>query len=250
VHVMINTCDAMGANIVNQICEYLKTPIEKITKEAIGMCIISNLADSKITQAKVIIRDIEPQLGKAIEEASLFSQLDPYRAATHNKGIMNAMDAILLATGNDWRAVEAGIHAYASRSGTYKPISYWRMQAKDLHGVLEAPVMVGTVGGVTQLHPIAKICLKILNVSKAEELARVIAAVGLVQNLAAIRALVTEGITQGHMNLHIANLALAAGASSQELAQLKQHLKARLVQRKRLSGKDVAEILHKLRNAA
>jgi hydroxymethylglutaryl-CoA reductase len=247
IHMMIDTCDTMGANFINQVCEFLKPTIEKITSQKVGMCILSNLADHKITQAKVMIHNVDPVLGNAIQEGSLFAELDPYRAATQNKGIMNAIDAILLATGNDWRAVEAGVHGYASRSGTYRPISHWTMQERTLHGILEAPIVVGIVGGVTQLHPIAKICLKLLNVAKAEDLARIIAAVGLVQNLAALRALVTEGITRGHMKLHVKNLALSSGATKDELPILKEELMQRLSEKNRITGKDAREILNKIR---
>ena len=247
IHVMIDTCDAMGANTINQVCEYLKPKIEELSNENLGMCILSNLADTKITQANVIIRNIDPELGEAISEGSLFSQVDPYRAATNNKGVMNGIDGILIATGNDWRAVEAGVHAYAARSGTYTSITRWYMKDKDLHGIMEAPILVGIVGGVTRLHPVAQICLKILGVKSAAELARVVAAVGLVQNLAAVRALVTQGITQGHMKLHISNLAMASGASDKELPILKQRLAERLEKNKRVTESDVKEIMKALR---
>lgn len=246
-HVMVDTRDAMGANIINQVCEYLKPLIEELTDEKVGMCILSNLADTKITQAQVVIRNIDPALGLAIEEGSLFAQIDPYRAATNNKGVLNTIDPVLIATGNDWRAVEAAIHAYAGYSGQYSSITKWRMKGKDLYGIMEAPIVVGTVGGVTQLHPMAKICLKMLNVKNANELARVVAAVGLVQNLAALRSLVTEGIITGHMRLHISNLALASDATQNELPILKQKLADRLKTKKRITGSDVKEILNEIR---
>lgn len=248
IHVMIDTCDAMGANIINQVCEFLKDPIEQLTNERVGMCILSNLADTKITQARVIIRDIDPELGEAIAEGSLFAQIDPYRAATNNKGVVNGMDGILIATGNDWRAVEAGIHAYAARSGKYSSITRWYMHGKDLYGVLEAPIQVGIVGGVTKLHPLAKLCLKLLGIKSANELARVVAAAGLVENLASIRAIVSEGIIQGHMKLHINNLAIASGASKEELPILNQRLQQYLKKNKHVSGSDVKEIMDELRS--
>lgn len=247
IHVMVNTKDAMGANIINQICEFLKSPIENLTNEKVGMCILSNLVDTKITQANIVIRNVKSRLGHAIEEGSLFAQIDPYRAATNNKGVMNGIDSVLIATGNDWRAVEAGVHAYAARSGQYKSITRWKMQGNDLHGLLEAPIIVGTVGGVTQLHPVAQICLKILGVKNANELAQVTAAVGLVQNLAALRALVTKGIVAGHMKLHLNNLAIAAGATSQELIELKPLLAKFLKEKNFISSQHIKNVLAELR---
>ncbi len=247
IHILIDTCDAMGANIINQVCEFLKSPIEKLTHEVVGMCILSNLADHKLTQAHIIIRDINPELGEAIVEGSLFAQLDPYRAATNNKGVLNGIDAVLIATGNDWRAVEAGVHAYAAHSGHYTSITRWYMEGRHLHGIIEAPLVVGIVGGVTRLHPIAKICLKMLNVKSAAELSRILAAVGLVQNLAALNALVTQGISKGHMKLHISNLALASGANQEELPILKLRLTERLETHKRITESDAKEILAELR---
>lgn len=249
IHVLIDTCDAMGANIINQVCEYLKSPIEQLTGEKINMCILSNLVDQEITQAKIVIKNIDKELGEKIEEASLFAQIDPYRAATNNKGIMNGIDAVLLGTGNDWRAVEAGGHAYAARTGQYSSLTQWSMLENDLHGLLEMPIAVGTVGGVTRLHPVAQICLKILKITSSAELARVVAAVGLVQNLAALRALVSDGIVKGHMHLHVANLAMAAGAAPEELQALKKLLEKHLLQEKRISQHDAVEMLHQMRAA-
>lgn len=247
IHVLVDTCDAMGANTINQVCEFLKPTIAQLLNEEVGMCILSNLADTKLTQAKAVIHNIDQDLGRLIAEGSLFAQVDPYRAATNNKGILNGIDGILLATGNDWRAVEAGMHAYAAHSGQYTSLSRWTLQGNDLVGILQAPILVGTVGGVTRLHPVAKLCLKILGVKTSAELSRVVAAAGLVQNLAAIRALVTQGITQGHMKLHIANLAMASGASQTELPILKQQLAERLAKNKRITETDVREIMQELR---
>lgn len=247
IHIMVDTCDAMGANYINQICEYLKPHVEKLTNEKVGMCILSNLVDTKITQANVIIRNIDAKLGDAISEASIFAQTDPYRAATNNKGVMNGIDAVLIATGNDWRAVEAGVHAYAAHKGRYSSITHWNREGKDLHGLLEAPIAAGIVGGVTRLHPVSDICLKILGVKSSAELERIVAAVGLVQNLAAIKALVTHGINMGHMKLHISNLAIASGATQKELSTLKSQLIKRLNKNKRITGNDVKEIINKLR---
>ncbi len=247
IHVLVDTCDAMGANIINQVCEYLKPFIEQLTHEKIGICILSNLTDDKLCQANVVINNIDPQLGEAISEASLFGLLDPYRAATNNKGVMNGIDAVLLATGNDWRAVEAGIHAYAALSGQYKSITQWYMKNGNLYGELIAPISVGIVGGVTSLHPIAKLSLKILDVHSAAELARVVAAVGLVQNFAALKALVSHGIVKGHMKLHLTNLALASGATNDELPILKQKLTAWLKEKKFITHTNVIDLLHEIR---
>lgn len=247
IHVLVNTCDAMGANTINQICEFLKPKIEFISQEKGGICILSNLVDSKLTRAEIILKDIDPILGVAIEEASLFGELDPYRAATSNKGMMNAIDGLLIATGNDWRAVEAGIHAYAAHSGQYKSITRWYMQGPDLHGECELPIDVGIVGGVTRLHPIAQMCLKILRIKTAPELARIVAAVGLVQNLAALKALTTVGITQGHMKLHINNLMMAYKIKKEERAIVEELLKARLLERRHITGVDISEVIASLR---
>ena len=249
-HVMVNTCDAMGANLITQICEFLKRPLEELTQETVTMCILSNLCDSKLTRAKVIIHDVEKKLGEGIAEASFFASADPYRAATNNKGILNGMDPVLIATGNDWRAVEAGVHAYAARHGHYSSISHWEMQNTDLIGYLEAPIMLGIIGGVTRLHPTAKICLNILNVTSADELARIVAAVGLVQNLGAIRALTTFGFIEGHMKLHISNLTLEAGAKGREIPLVKKRLEEILFLRKRITLSNAIEVLRELRNKA
>ena len=247
VHVSVNPCDAMGANIVNQICEYLKTPLEEMTGETVTMCILSNLSDSKITRAKVTLEQIDPALAEKIEEGSLFSQLDPYRAATNNKGVLNGIDPILIATGNDWRAVEAGVHAYASREGSYKSLTRWKREGKKLIGIFEAPISVGVVGGVTRLHPVAKMSLKMMGVEKADDLSRICAGVGLVTNLGAIRALTTVGIIEGHMKLHIKNLALGAGAKEKEARLIQKKLEKTLSMTKRISLTHAIEALRELR---
>jgi hydroxymethylglutaryl-CoA reductase len=248
VHVMMNSVDAMGANIINQVCEYLKHPIEEMTGETVTMCILSNLVDTRLTEAKVILENIDLELAEKIEEASLFANLDPYRAATNNKGILNGMDPILIATGNDWRAVEAGAHAYCAIKGQYRSLSTWKRMGPSLVGTLTAPIIVGTVGGVTSLHPTASMCLKMLNVGSAAELSRVIAAVGLVQNLGALRALTTVGIIEGHMKLHIKNLTLAAGANEKELPFVQKKLEEILALKKRISLSHATEVLRDLRN--
>lgn len=250
IHLSMNCCDAMGANIMNQVLEYLKKPIEALTGETVTMCILTNLNDEKLTSAQVTLEQIDPELGKRLEEASFFAESDPYRAATHNKGVMNGVDAVLIATGNDWRAVEASVHAYAARNGRYQAITQWRYQEGRLIGRLTAPIIVGTVGGVTALHPTAKMCLRMMNIQSANHLSRIIAAVGLVQNLGAIKALCTDGIIQGHMKLHIDNLAMVAGASEQELPELRQRLQHWLNKNKRISLNNAYEMLSEIRQAA
>lgn len=247
IHVLMNTCNAMGANIINQVLEYLKQPIENLSGETINLCILSNLNDKKLTTAEVIINDVPPELGQKIQSASLFAESDPYRAATSNKGVLNGIDPVLIATGNDWRAVEAGIHAYAARNGSYQSITQWRYNNKQLSGKITLPLIVGTVGGVTTLHPSAQLSLRMLNVDNANQLAQVIAAVGLVQNLGALRALCTEGIIQGHMKLHIDNLALNSGANADEFPVLKLRLEQWLAQHKRVSLSHAKELLSAMR---
>lgn len=248
IHVLADPCEAMGANIINQVCEYLKSPIEQLTQEKVTMCILSNLVDTKLTYVKIEMDNLDPELAKKIEEASLFAELDPYRAATNNKGVLNGIDPILIATGNDWRAVEAGIHAYATRNGLYQSITKWRANGSKLVGEFEAPVIVGTVGGVTKLHPTAKICLNMMKVDHANHLARIIASVGLVQNLGALRALTTVGIIEGHMKLHIKNLSLGAGASETEMPYVQRKLEEILRLKKRISLSNAIDVLNELRS--
>ncbi|HEX4926107.1 MAG TPA: hydroxymethylglutaryl-CoA reductase, degradative [Bdellovibrionales bacterium] len=249
IHILCDPCDAMGANLINQVCEALKPRIESLTQERVGLCILSNLVDSKLAGAEVIIRNIDPVVGHGIQEASIFAKSDPYRASTHNKGVLNGIDPVLIATGNDWRAVEAGIHAYCARNGSYQPITDWKMTGPDLIGRFEAPMAVGTVGGVTRVHPTAKVALKILGVKHADDLARICAAVGLVQNLGALKALATVGIVKGHMNLHAANLAIAAGAELHEVAQVREHLVEVLKAEKKVTLSDAQRILENIRSA-
>ena len=187
-------------------------------------------------------------LGERIEEASFFAYSDPYRAATNNKGVLNGVDPVLIATGNDWRAVEAGVHAYASRRGQYRSITRWSYRQGVLKGEFKAPVIVGTVGGVTSLHPTARMCLNMLKVTKACELSRICGAVGLVQNLGALRALTTEGIIEGHMKLHIKNLSLGVGASQKEVAPLEKALEEQLLSKKNVTQSDALNILKKIRS--
>lgn len=248
VHVHMNPCDAMGANLVNQVCEFLKSYLEHFTQELVTMCILSNLVDTKITKAKIVMNNMDPVAAMKIEEASRFAELDSYRAATNNKGVLNGIDPILIATGNDWRAVEAGVHSYACRNGKYSSITKWRADGTTLTGELEAPLITGTVGGVTQLHPMAKMALKILKIERSNDLSRVLAAVGLTQNLGALRALTTVGIIEGHMKLHIKNLSLGAGATETEMPIIVKKLEEILSIRKRISLSNAIETLKELRD--
>jgi hydroxymethylglutaryl-CoA reductase len=249
VHVLLDPRDAMGANIINQVCEFLRPHIEECTGEKVTMCILSNLVDTKLSLAEVRLTRIDSDLAQRIQEASLFGEEDSYRAATNNKGVLNGIDAVVVATGNDWRAVEAGVHAYAARDGRYRSITRWRVDGGHLVGTLEAPIVVGTVGGVTRLHPTAAMCLRVLGVASANELARVIAAVGLVQNLGALRALSTVGIIEGHMKLHARNLSLGAGARIEEMPILQRRLEEVLRVQKRISHSKAVELLLEMRSA-
>ena len=215
VHLIVDVKDAMGANAVNTMCEAVAPLVEKITGGKVLLRIVSNYAVKRLVRAwvKVYKEDIREKVVDGIVAASAFAEADPYRAVTHNKGIMNGIIAIALATAQDHRAIEAGAHAYAARTGRYKPLSIWEKDEDgNLVGTLEMPLAVGAVGGATRTHPIARIALKILGVKSAKELAEIMAAVGLAQNFAALRALATEGIQKGHMKLHARNLAIMAGA--------------------------------------
>ncbi|HEX9115971.1 MAG TPA: hydroxymethylglutaryl-CoA reductase, degradative [Anaerolineae bacterium] len=235
VHLIYDCRDAMGANMVNTACEALAPLVEQITGGRVNLRILSNLADRRRARARCRVpaaalatADLAGSLvAQRIVEASAFAAADPYRAATHNKGIMNGIDAVALATGQDWRAIEAGAHAYAARDGRYTSLSTWsRDAAGDLIGSLELPLAVGLVGGATRVHPAAQTALKILGVTTARGLAEIMAATGLAQNLAAIRALATEGIQQGHMALHARQVAIAAGAEGDEIDRIAATLAA------------------------
>jgi hydroxymethylglutaryl-CoA reductase len=247
VHLIVDVRDAMGANAVNTMAEAVAPRLASITGGRYRLRIISNLADKRLVRAWTRIPPEAVggrEVAEGIVEAWAFADADPYRAATHNKGIMNGVDAVVIATGNDWRAVEAGAHAYACRFGAYKPLSTWEIDEKgNLVGSLEMPLAVGIVGGATRTNPLARICLKILGVKTARELAEVIGAVGLVQNLAALRALAAEGIQAGHMSLHAKNIAIMAGAVGDEIDQV-----AEIMVREKCIRLDRAkEILEKLR---
>ncbi len=221
---LVDCRDAMGANVVNTMAESIAPMIEKLADGKANLRIISNLADKRVARASVRITK-EALGGEAvvdgIVDAYAFAAADPYRCATHNKGVMNGVTAVCLATGNDTRAIEAGAHAYAARTGHYSPLTRWSKDENgDLEGSIEIPVAVGIIGGITAVHPTAKICLKILAVKTARELGEVMAAVGLAQNLAALRALATEGIQHGHMSLHARNIAAMAGAEGEMIDQV------------------------------
>jgi hydroxymethylglutaryl-CoA reductase len=248
VHIIYDVRDAMGANAVNTAVEQLTHTIESITKGRVHLRILSNLADRRLARARVTIcaQDLAfddftgEEVRDGIIEAWSFAVADPYRAATHNKGIMNGVDPIVIATGNDWRAIEAGAHAYAARSGTYSSLSTWGKNADgNLVGTLEMPMAVGTVGGATHVHPAAEANLRMMGIQSASELAEVIVSVGLAQNLAALRALATEGIQRGHMSLHARQVAIAAGAEGPHIDQLA----ARLVAEKNIRVDHAREIL-------
>lgn len=235
VHLIYDVRDAMGANAVNTAVERLAPRVERITGGRVLLRILSNLANRRLARARVTIRKGDLSFndfsGEAVRdgiiEAWAFAAADPYRAATHNKGIMNGIDPVVIATGNDWRAIEAGAHAYAARDGHYQSLTTWgEDQDGNLVGTLELPMAVGIVGGATQVHPGAKANLKLMGVTKASELAEVIVSVGLAQNLAALRALATEGIQRGHMGLHARQVAVAAGAEGTIIDQLADRLVA------------------------
>jgi hydroxymethylglutaryl-CoA reductase len=226
VHLIYDTRDAMGANTINTACEALAPVIEDITGGRVHLRILSNLADRRLASARcrILVSSLAfddyagEDVARGIMEAWAFAAADPYRAATHNKGIMNGVDAVAIATGNDWRAIEAGAHAYAARDGRYTSLSTWEIDGEGhLAGHLEMPMAVGMVGGATRVHPAAQVALKLLSVESASDLAEIIVAVGLAQNLAALRALATEGIQKGHMALHARQLAIAAGATGQQI---------------------------------
>lgn len=233
VHVIIDTQDAMGANTVNTAAENLAPELERLSGGRARLRILTNLADKRLARAWC---DIPSSLlasgtldGEAIRdgiiEAWALAAVDPYRAATHNKGIMNGIDAVALATGNDWRSIEAGAHAYAARGGSYTSLSRWsRTDQGGLRGDLELPLAVGVVGGTTQAHPAARASLRLMGVRRASELAEIMAAVGLAQNLAALRALADEGIQRGHMALHARQVAIAAGAQGQQVERIADQL--------------------------
>ncbi len=242
-HLIVDCRDAMGANAVNTMAEALAPRVEQITGGRVYLRIISNLADKRLARAKAVFRaeDIGgPEVVDGIVQAAALAEVDPYRAATHNKGIMNGVTAVVLATGNDTRAVEAGAHAYAAVRGRYSSLTRYEKNANgDLVGTIELPVAIGLVGGATRVHPVAKSAVKILGVKTADELSRIIAAVGLSQNFAALRALASEGIQRGHMSLHAKNVAVQAGAK----CDLVEIIAARMAAERRISVDRAVELM-------
>lgn len=229
VHLVVDVLDAMGANIVNHVAEATAPAVAAISGLPVGLRILSNLAAHRLARARTSI-PFEVIGGEAvatrIAEADRFARIDPFRAATHNKGLLNGIDAVAIATGNDWRSIEAGAHAWAARSGRYSGLTRWVIDpaARALAGSVELPLAVGTVGGVTRSHPTIALLRELMGITEARRLAAVLAAVGLAQNLAALRALATEGIQRGHMELHARQLALAAGAAASEVDQVSRRL--------------------------
>jgi hydroxymethylglutaryl-CoA reductase len=271
VHLLFDVRDAMGANVVNTAAETIAPELERLTGGKALLRILSNLTDRRRAWAEVTIPasafSTEHFAGMEVIEniahANAFAVVDPYRAATHNKGILNGVDAVAIATGNDWRAVEAGAHAYAARDGQYRALTEWHIvpgaersvqtpeaalgdtdsDEPALYGRLELPLPVGVVGGTTRAHPAAQVALKVLGVGGARELSEVMAAVGLAQNLAALRALATEGIQRGHMSLHARQVASAAGAQGNEV----DRVAARLVAEGQIRATRAKEILREMR---
>lgn len=224
VHLYVNTCDAMGANIINTMVESLAPVVEHLTGGKVYLRILSNFADRSLAKATCVIPPsllesdgfTGEEVRDGVVQAYEFAASDPYRAVTHNKGIMNGIDPVIIATGNDWRAVEAGAHAYAAKDGHYGSMSVWSVdEAGNLVGELELPMSLGIVGGASRVHPMAQVAYSLLNVGSAKELAEVTVAVGLAQNLGALKALVTDGIQKGHMALHSRSVAMAAGATGE-----------------------------------
>ena len=253
VHLIYDVRDAMGANAVNTACERLAPRIESITEGRVHLRILSNLADRRLARARCSIPVEElafddfsgQEVRDGIIEAWAFAASDPYRAATHNKGIMNGVDAVVIATGNDWRAIEAGAHAYAVKNGKYTSLSTWgKDRDGNLVGALEMPMAVGIIGGATKVHPAAQASIKLMGVKTASELAEIIVSVGLAQNLAALRALATEGIQRGHMSLHARQVAIAAGAEG----ELIEKIAAQMVAEKTVRIDRAEEILKSMSN--
>ncbi|MEO5668675.1 MAG: hydroxymethylglutaryl-CoA reductase, degradative [Bdellovibrionota bacterium] len=259
VHVLLDTREAMGANLVNTVCERLAPEIQILSQGRIGLRILSNYADRRLFKVScrvnpkyIALNDSEnsltgPEVAQRIVEAYVFAKYDPYRAATHNKGIMNGVDPVVIATGNDWRAVEAGVHAYAARSGRYESLSRWSIDADGmLVGELTLPLQLGTVGGVTRLHPLAQLSLQILGNPSSDELGMIVASTGLASNLAALRALTTTGIQAGHMKLHAKNLALAAGAEGAAI----EEVASEMVRSKNVSSMEAERLVSSRRDIA
>ena len=248
-HLVVDTRDAMGANAVNTMAEAVAPYLEEITGGRVYLRIISNLAVKRLARARAVFANDAiggPEVIEGILEAYAFAEADPFRCATHNKGIMNGIDAVVIATGNDFRAIEAGAHAYAAwKGGGYHSLTTWeKNSAGDLVGTIELPIAVGLVGGATTVHPTARACVKLLGVKTAQELAEVIASVGLAQNFAALRALATEGIQRGHMSLHARNIAATIGAVGGEIDRVAEIL----VQERKVRMDRAKEVLEEIRS--
>lgn len=254
VYISIDTCDAMGANTINTILEGISDKLEVLLNAKSLLRIISNNSTESIVKAKAEVsldklnkdKSQAIDIARKIEMATNYANLDPYRAATHNKGIMNGIDAVVLATGNDWRAVEASCHAYAARDGKYKSLTNWKYDEINeiLVGEIELPIPVASLGGTISVHPIAKWSLSLLGNPSAKELAMIIASVGLCQNFSAVKAIVTEGIQKGHMSLHARSVAMQAGAEEDEVDQLVKILK----KQKKINVDEANKILNDMRN--
>ena len=225
-HILVNVKDAMGANTVNSMAEMIAPRVAEIAGGRVRLRILSNLADRRLARASVTLTpealttsSLEGKdVAQGIVEGCALAIIDPYRAATHNKGIMNGIDPVVVATGNDWRAIEAGAHTWAARNGQYTSLTNWELSADgNLVGSIEMPMALGLVGGATKTHPAAQAAIKMMGVETAQELAEVTVAVGLAQNMAALRALATEGIQKGHMALHARNIAILAGAKGEQV---------------------------------
>lgn len=247
VHVVLDSCDAMGANLVSQVCEKLRDLLQERLAVLGLLAIVSNLSDCKLSKSSLTIAVKDEVFAEKIVEASKIAAADMYRAVTHNKGSLNSISALAITTGNDWRAIEASLHGYAAK-GRYKPLATWTYKNGCLQGSFVGPIPVGHVGGAS-CHPMVRVCKKILGTSCANELAAVMAAVGLLQNLAALRALVGKGIVQGHMRLHIDNLILSSQANNKEAEFLRRMLAERLVLLGKVTMSDVLELLGRLRGS-
>jgi hydroxymethylglutaryl-CoA reductase len=253
-HVLLDCVDAMGANMINTLCEHLAPLVSELTGEEVGLRILSNLADRRLSRASVSIAPVNlatadmdgVEVAERIAAAWRFAWADPYRAATHNKGVMNGIDAVAIATGNDWRAIEAGAHAYCARDGQYRPMTRWEIDPDTgrLEGSIEVPLQFGTVGGPIRVHPTVQSNLKLLGTDDARELAAIAAAVGLAQNLGALKALATDGIQAGHMRMHARTVAATAGARPDEVGRVT----VELVRAREFSVERASAILDDLRS--
>jgi hydroxymethylglutaryl-CoA reductase len=245
IHILVDVRDAMGANAVNTMAEAITGRLEEITKGKVRLRIISNLAVHRTVKTKAVWKKdiLGEEAIEGILDAYAFAEADPYRCTTHNKGIMNGIDAVILATGNDFRAIESGAHSFAGKDGNYQSLTkYYKNEDGDLVGEIELPMAIGLVGGATRTHPIARVAVKVLGVKTANELAEIIGAVGLAQNFAALRALATEGIQRGHMRLHSKNIAVMAGCPT----ELIDEVSGKMIESKEINVQKAQEIIEQL----